>query len=137
MIFHNDKMGKRNKYKILVAEDNLVNVKVAEFVLKPIADVLDFVMNGQEVLDKIRTNTYDFILMDVEMPIMDGYEATQIIRKQESLNKTDKRIKIIASTANNQPEEVTYCKSIGMDELIVKPFNTKDILSIIEILDDL
>ena len=129
-------MEKQNKYKILVAEDNLVNVKVAEYVLKPIADVLDFVMNGKEVLEIIKTNTYDFILMDVKMPIMDGYEATQIIRKQENQNNTDKPIKIIAATANNQPEEAAYCKSIGMDDLIVKPYSTKDILSIIELYGD-
>lgn len=125
-------MNTQKKYKILVAEDNPINIKVSAFVLKSIAEVLDFAVNGAEVLDHLKNNTYDVILMDVKMPIMDGYEATIKIRKMEADQKVEKPVIIIATTANSQPEEVEKCKSIGMDDLVVKPFNINDILSIIE-----
>lgn len=125
-------MNINKKYRILVAEDNQINIKVSEYILKPIAEVLDFAMNGAEVLEKIKEQHYDVILMDVKMPVMDGYEATRTIRQAEAENKSQNPIRIIATTANNQPEEVEICKSIGMNDLIVKPFNINDILSILE-----
>lgn len=125
-------MTENKKYKILVAEDNPINIKVSAFVLKPIADVIDIAQNGAEVLEKLKNNTYDVILMDVKMPIMDGYEATIKIREMEAVNKVEKPIIIIATTANSQPEEVDKCKNIGMNDLVVKPFNINDILAIIE-----
>ncbi|HOO83047.1 MAG TPA: response regulator [Prolixibacteraceae bacterium] len=125
-------MTERKKYKILVAEDNPINIKVSAFVLKPIADVIDIAQNGAEVLEKLKNNTYDVILMDVKMPIMDGYEATIKIRKMEANNQIEKPMVIIATTANSQPEEVEKCKSIGMNDLVVKPFSINDILAIIE-----
>ena len=125
-------MTENKKYEILVAEDNPINIKVSAFVLKPIADVIDIAQNGAEVLEKLKNNTYDVILMDVKMPIMDGYEATIKIREMEAINKVEKPIVIIATTANSQPEEVDKCKNIGMNDLVVKPFNINDILAIIE-----
>lgn len=125
-------MSIQKKYKILVAEDNQINIKVSEYILKPIAEVLDFALNGAEVLKKIKEKRYDVILMDVKMPVMDGYEATKIIRQDEAESKSQNPIRIIAITANNQPEEVEICKSVGMNDLIVKPFNINDILSILE-----
>jgi CheY-like chemotaxis protein len=122
----------RKKYKLLVAEDNPINIKVSAYVLKPIAEVLDFAMNGAEVLEKMENNSYDAILMDIKMPVMDGYEATLNIRSREKETMVQKPIIIIATTANNQPEEVEKCKSVGMNDLVVKPFNINDILSIIE-----
>jgi len=124
------------KYKILIAEDNPINVKVAEFTLKSIASEIHIAKNGKEVLDKIENTVYDVILMDVKMPVMDGYEATKQIRINESAAKVENPIKIIAITANNQPEEIQYCMSIGMDDFLAKPFTTNDALSIIEALVD-
>jgi two-component system, sensor histidine kinase and response regulator len=123
-----------NKYKILVAEDNKINVKVAEFTLRSIASQLDFAHNGMEVLEKIAQNQYDVVMMDVKMPIMDGYETTKTIRKMEHDNPELKPLKIIAITANNQPEEVKYCKSIGMDDFLSKPFTTSAALACIQML---
>lgn len=124
----------KKKYKILVAEDNQINVKVAEFTLKPIASKLDFAYNGSEVLEMIDQSLYDVVMMDVKMPVMDGYEATKIIRQHEKDNHVDNPLKIIAITANNQPEEIEYCRSIGMNDFLAKPFNTKEALSVIETL---
>lgn len=123
-----------NKYKILVAEDNKINVKVAEFTLRSIASQLDFAHNGKEVLEKIALNSYDVVMMDVKMPIMDGYETTRAIRKMEAEDPGKKPLKIIAITANNQPEEVAYCKSIGMDDFLSKPFTTSAALASIQML---
>lgn len=118
-------------YKILVAEDNTINIKVAEFTLKPIAEQIDFAKNGQEVIDKIQANDYDVVLMDVKMPVMDGYEATQRIRQMEKERNETDPLKIIAVTANNQPEEVKYCLSIGMDDFLSKPFTTGQVHDVI------
>lgn len=125
-------MIERKKYKILVAEDNQINIKVSTFVLKPIAERIDIAMNGIEVLEKLKHNTYDIILMDIKMPIMDGYEATARIRKIEDSKNDENKLIIIATTANSQPEEVEKCKIIGMNDLVVKPFNINDILAVIE-----
>lgn len=125
-------MSEKRKYKILVAEDNKINIKVAEFTLKSIASQLDFASNGEEVLAMIEKNNYDVILMDVKMPVMDGYDTTKIIRQKEQQDATVDPIKIIAITANNQPEEIKYCMSIGMNDFLAKPFNTNEALAVIE-----
>ncbi|MDA3930501.1 MAG: response regulator [Prolixibacteraceae bacterium] len=127
-------MNSTKKYTILIAEDNPINIKVAEYTLKPIASTMHFARNGQEVLDRIITNSYDVILMDVKMPVMDGYEATKAIRLSEAQNNAANPMKIIAITSNNQPEEIEYCLSIGMDDFLAKPFTTNDALSVIETL---
>ena len=125
-------MAKNKKYRILVAEDNQINVKVAEFTLKSIASQLDFAFNGEEVLEMIEKTSYDVIMMDVKMPVMDGYETTKIIRKREQENPDIDPLRIIAITANNQPEEIKYCMSIGMNDFLAKPFNTNEALAVIE-----
>ena len=125
-------MTVNKKYKILVAEDNKINVKVAEFTLKSIASQLDFAFNGEEVLQMIEKTSYDVIMMDVKMPVMDGYETTRIIREREINNHNFEPQKIIAITANNQPEEVKYCLSLGMNDFLAKPFNTNEALAVIE-----
>lgn len=124
-------MNSQKKYKILVADDNHINIKVSEFILKPIAEIIDFAMNGVDVVEKFKNNDYDIILMDIKMPVMDGYEATKKIRKIETENKVENPIIILATTANNQPEEVEICKNAGMNDLIVKPFNINDLMSVI------
>lgn len=119
-------------YRILVAEDNNINVKVAEFTLKPISSKLDFAKNGEEALKMLEEDTYDVVLMDVKMPVMDGYEATKRIREQEKEKQVEKPLSIIAITANNQPEEVKHCISIGMNDFLSKPFTTDQAKDVIE-----
>ncbi len=120
------------KYKILIAEDNPINVKVAQFILRPIASVLDVAENGEDVIEDYLKNEYDVILMDVKMPVMDGYEATFRIRELEKERGINKPIPIIAITANNQIEEQQHCLSIGMTGFIAKPFSTNDIIQLFE-----
>lgn len=124
-------MTENKRYKILIAEDNPINVKVAQFTLKSIAECFDVAKNGQEVVEMVKVNDYDVILMDVKMPIMDGYQATKLIREYEKV-ESKLPLRIIAITANNQSEEVEKCKQIGMDDFLPKPFTTEDALAVIE-----
>lgn len=120
------------KYRFLIADDNKANVKVAEFILKPLSGLTDVAANGQEALEKYMEHRYDVILMDVQMPVMNGYEATQKIRHFEKELNLEKAAIIIATTANNQPEEVEMSKRSGMNDLLVKPFTVADILAVID-----
>ncbi len=118
--------------KILVAEDNSINIQVARYIVSPLASEIKFVINGQEAVNEYQTGNYDIILMDVKMPVMDGYEATKTIRKIEKENGRGERIPIIAMTANNMYEEIQQCLSVGMDGFLPKPFMTDDVKSVIE-----
>ena len=128
-------MVSENKFRILVAEDNSINIQVARYILSPLASELDFVLNGEEALECYLKNKYDLILMDVVMPVMDGYEATQKIRKIELLRDDGKRIPIIAMTANSVYEEIQNCIKVGMDGFLSKPFNTNDVKDILKTLE--
>ena len=86
--------------------------------------------NGKEVLNLLDKNKFDFILMDVQMPEMDGIEATREIRKKEK--ETGKHIPIIALTANAFKEDKKKCLEAGMDEYATKPIKINELFSIIE-----
>jgi CheY-like chemotaxis protein len=123
-------MGEK-KYNILIAEDNSINVQVARFMLKPMCDMLDVVWNGEEAIEKYLKNDYDFILMDVKMPVLNGYEATLKIRDIETAKKEGKRIPIIALTATNTFEEEQKCLQSGMDGFLTKPYQIDDLKRIL------
>ncbi|MEO6285679.1 MAG: AAA family ATPase [Dyadobacter sp.] len=109
--------------RILLVEDNLFNQVVAEETLKKmIPDVqVTIADNGQIAVEKYETGTFDIILMDVKMPVMDGYKATQAIRATEK----DVRIPILAFTSNANPAEAQKCRAAGMDDYITKPIEAK------------
>ncbi|MCK9562772.1 MAG: response regulator [Bacteroidales bacterium] len=86
--------------------------------------------NGQEALEKYSPETIDIILMDIQMPILDGYQTTQKIRKLE--NKTSTHIPIIALTANALNNEKERCFAQGMDGYLSKPFSIQDLLECIK-----
>lgn len=125
-------MSEERKYKILVAEDNNINIQVARYILSPLATVLDFVMNGEDAVERFKTFNYDFIMMDIKMPLMDGYEATEKIRTIEKEQQGRKPILIIAMTANNSYEEEQACLTAGMDGFLSKPFNVADIRNLLK-----
>ncbi|AFZ03003.1 PAS domain-containing hybrid sensor histidine kinase/response regulator [Calothrix sp. PCC 6303] len=108
--------------RILLAEDNLVNQKVALLVLKKIGYHADIANNGLEVLKALQQQTYDVVLMDVQMPEMDGLTATREICQKWS---NSERPRIIALTANAMPGDREICLNAGMDDYITKPIRVE------------
>jgi signal transduction histidine kinase len=106
---------------ILLVEDNLINVKISVKILKQWNVKIDVAENGLIAVEKFKTNTYDLILMDLSMPVMDGYEATRIIRNMGA------SIPIIALTASSSYYDLERIMVIGMNEYIIKPFNPNEL----------
>ena len=114
----------KNTEKILLVEDNLVNQKLIQIQLSRLGYRADLASNGIEAVSAIGKKSYDLILMDCQMPEMDGYAATEAIRKSET---NGKRLPIIAITANVMKEEVGRCFSSGMDSFLAKPFSQQQL----------
>ena len=112
---------------ILIVEDNFSNQQIITLYIKNEVHKIDVAFNGKEALDKFGTSKFDLILMDVQMPIMDGFKATQKIRDIEKSYNT--RIPIIAVTANAFPEDRERCLQAGMDDYISKPFQPEELIS--------
>lgn len=104
------------KIKVLVAEDNPVNKKLIEIVLRKLGCVGEIVSNGKEALDKILSKKYDLCLMDIHMPVMSGIEATEAIRKKGYTN-----LPIIALTADAFKEGKEQCLKAGMNDFLSRP----------------
>jgi CheY-like chemotaxis protein len=105
----------KSDLKILVAEDNFINQKVAKTLFKNIGYEVDFAKNGLEVLDKMKLSQYDIIFMDIMMPEMDGIQATMELRQKNI------EVPIIAMTANIAKDEKTSAIASGMNDYITKP----------------
>lgn len=116
--------------RILVAEDNPVNQMVALKTLEKLGYRAQAVANGNEVLDALRDIHFDIILMDCQMPEMDGYEATRKIRSSQTLKA--KKIPIIAMTANAVTGDKERCLSVGMDDYISKPVRVQELAKVLE-----
>ncbi|MBL4698385.1 MAG: response regulator [Phycisphaerales bacterium] len=115
--------------KILVAEDNSVNQMVIGELLKSVGVEVTIVNNGAEAVAHADSGDYSIILMDCEMPEVDGYEATRWIRKQECSSKQKSHIPIIALTANAIQGDRERCVDSGMDDYLTKPVNAKKLFS--------
>ena len=109
--------------KILLAEDNLVNQKIALRLIEKAGLSADLAKNGKEAVDAVRKSDYDLILMDCQMPEMDGFEATAAIRKLEQA--TRRHTPIVALTANAMTGDRERCLDCGMDDYVSKPFDVK------------
>ncbi|HTI69846.1 MAG TPA: ATP-binding protein, partial [Candidatus Limnocylindria bacterium] len=109
--------------RILVAEDNLVNRKVALKMLEKLNYIPDVAVNGREVLELLAKKPYDLIFMDCQMPEVDGFEATRQIR---SMANSHAKVRIVAMTANAMQGDREHCLAAGMDDYIAKPIQPLD-----------
>lgn len=108
---------------ILLAEDNLINQKVSLQSLRAMGYSVDLAANGKIAVEKFLENDYDLILMDIQMPEMDGITATKEIREIERAQNIENPVMIIAITANSIKDDRNKCLEAGMNEYISKPFN--------------
>ncbi|MEQ8222961.1 MAG: response regulator [Candidatus Eremiobacterota bacterium] len=110
---------------IIVAEDNLTNQEVAAAIFRKLGCTIDIVNNGRELIEALEKKNYDIIFTDIQMPEIDGFEATSLIRNK-GLN-----IPVIAMTAHALEDDRIKCIERGMDDYIAKPFETKDVEDVI------
>lgn len=120
-----------NKTPILLAEDNEINRLVAIETLQDLGHSVDFVVNGKDAVVAWEQGNYSLTLMDIQMPEMDGIEATRQIREKETI-KNARAIRIVAVTANAYESDREDCLAAGMDDYLSKPFSDEQFHTIIE-----
>lgn len=118
--------------KVLLVEDNALNQKLLDINLKKLNCIVTIANNGLEGVEIFMRQSFDVILMDLMMPVMDGYESSREIRKIENEDKTRGYTPIIAFTANTLNNDLQKCLENGMDYLMEKPFNAYKFVEIIE-----
>jgi CheY-like chemotaxis protein len=112
--------------RILMAEDNAINQRVGKLILQRAGFEIDLVSDGSEAVEAHRANPYDLILMDCQMPTMDGFEASRHIR-----HLGQKQPVIVAVTANALVGERERCLSAGMDDYLSKPFQAEQLVAVV------
>jgi PAS domain S-box-containing protein len=120
-----------SRTRILLADDNITNQQVALGILKKLGLTADAVANGQEALAALSTIPYDIVLMDVQMPVMDGFQATRRIRDPRS-SVMNHHVTVIAMTANAMQGDREMCIEKGMDDYISKPITPQTLASVLE-----
>jgi len=127
-----DVSAKFKGFKVLVAEDNEVNRKVVLANLNKFGLTTTLVVNGEEALIAFKENHYDLVLMDCQMPVMDGSTATQLIREYEALKQIEEATPIIALTAFVTKEDIDRCLNAGMNGHLGKPFTRNELIALLE-----
>jgi CheY-like chemotaxis protein len=121
----------KREARILLVEDNVVNQKFALKLLEKAGYRADVVGNGNEAVKALETDAYDLVLMDVQMPEMDGYEATGVIRDPQS-KVQNHEVPIIAMTAHAMKGDRERCIEAGMDDYISKPIQVQKLAEVME-----
>ncbi len=119
------------KIHILVVEDNLLNQRVVGTTLQRNGFTFEVAQNGEIAYNKFVSGNFNLIIMDIQMPVMDGYESTNLIRIYEQEHPERKRTNIVALTANATTEDKNKCREVGMDDYMTKPFRFKALTEII------
>jgi len=117
--------------KILLAEDNVINQKVAILNLEKLGHSVITVESGTQAIEKFISDSPDVIFMDIQMPEMDGVEATKRIRELEKKNEVSFRVPIVAMTANTLKSDKEIFMASGMDDYLTKPFNVSDLIRVL------
>ncbi|NNM26689.1 MAG: response regulator, partial [Phycisphaerales bacterium] len=120
----------RGRLRILLAEDGLVNQKVAVVLLGKLGHDVTVVDNGKRALEAVDAEPFDLVLMDMQMPIMDGLEATRQIRERE--RSTGRHLPIVAMTAAAMKGDRERCLDAGMDAYLSKPFQQREVVAVLE-----
>jgi len=120
----------RKNICILVAEDNLINQKIAATLLQRAGYDYEIAPDGRQALDALKKGHFDLVLMDCQMPEMDGYEATRRIRSQE--RETGRHLPVVAMTANAMKGDREACLEAGMDDYLTKPIDKQKLMNAIE-----
>lgn len=123
--------GSLREKHILIVEDNKVSMQVAYHSIKPHCSNIYKAYDGREALEIFKKEKIDYILMDIQMPEMNGIEATKEIREIESKRNETSPVKIIAMTANTLREDVEECLKVGMDSFLGKPFKVDDLIRVL------
>ncbi|PTN09791.1 signal transduction histidine kinase [Mangrovibacterium marinum] len=118
--------------RILLAEDNKINQKVSVLQLKQLGYSCDIAGNGRQAVEMCRQNGYDVVLMDMQMPELDGLEACRLIRRHEKENRESTPVYIAAVTASSQPEDRRACMEAGMNNFMSKPFPENELIAILQ-----
>ncbi len=119
--------------KVLLVEDNDINQLITGEMLQQVGCLVEVANNGQHAVELIKdVDSFELILMDCQMPIMDGFEATKLIRQRESEAGVTNCVPIVALTANAMKGDREYCLSIGMDDFLMKPFAREQLLGIVD-----
>ncbi|RLA49763.1 MAG: hypothetical protein DRR42_14965 [Gammaproteobacteria bacterium] len=121
-----DKLAKKSKNRILVAEDVETNQRIAQEMLQMLGCEVDIASNGEIAFEKFQKEKYDLIFMDCQMPVMDGFSSTKLIRSFEKINELPP-IPIIALTAGTGKEDQMRCKDAGMNNYLTKPFSISEL----------
>ena len=134
MGIQHDKQDSRQRLRILLAEDNVINQRLVMRLLEKQGHTVAVVSNGREALTAVAERPFDLVLMDVQMPEMDGLEATAAIRAQE--RQTGQHLPIIALTANAMKGDTEVCLAAGMDDYVSKPIKVEALRTALASIED-
>jgi PAS domain S-box-containing protein len=115
--------------RLLLVEDNAVNQLVASRMLQRLGFAVEFALDGKKAVDMVAANRYDLVFMDCQMPVMDGYQATEQIRRTEP---SGRHVIIVAMTANAMQNDRERCLECGMDDYVSKPINKSEIIAVLK-----
>jgi CheY-like chemotaxis protein len=134
MVTQQAQQARRQWLRILLAEDNVINQRLVMRLLEKQGHTVEVVSNGREALAAVVERPFDLVLMDVQMPEMDGLEATAAIRAQE--HQTGQHLPIIALTANAMKGDAEVCLAAGMDDYVSKPIRMEALRAALASIED-